>query len=97
VNARPLTPHQRREAIARRDSDDEMLTHIADSYNVSHSTISRVMIDRRFCGLGIAVRRRAEINPRHWHKHRLLLVFPSGDWHYAVINLKFWTHCQFSN
>jgi hypothetical protein len=36
-----LTPHQRREAIACRDADDETLTDIARSYNVSHSTISR--------------------------------------------------------
>jgi DNA invertase Pin-like site-specific DNA recombinase len=38
---RKLTPHQRREAIARRDSG-ELLTDIARSYNVSHSTISRL-------------------------------------------------------
>jgi DNA invertase Pin-like site-specific DNA recombinase len=37
-----LTPHQRREAIARRDGGDETLTYIARSYNVSHSTISRL-------------------------------------------------------
>ena len=37
-----LTPHQRREAIARRDGGDETLTDIARSYNVSHSTISRL-------------------------------------------------------
>jgi DNA invertase Pin-like site-specific DNA recombinase len=35
-----LTPHQRREAIARRDAGEETLTDIARSYNVSHSTIS---------------------------------------------------------
>jgi len=39
---RKLTPHQRREAIARRDTGDESLTDIARSYNVSHSTISRL-------------------------------------------------------
>jgi DNA invertase Pin-like site-specific DNA recombinase len=39
---RKLTPHQRREAIARRDNGDETLTDIAPSYNVSHSTISRL-------------------------------------------------------
>jgi len=39
---RKLTPHQRREAIARRDTGDETLTDIARSYNVSHSTISRL-------------------------------------------------------
>jgi len=36
-----LTPHQRREAIKRRDTG-EALTEIARSYNVSHSTISRL-------------------------------------------------------
>ena len=39
---RKLTPHQRREAIARRDTGNETLTDIARSYNVSHSTISRL-------------------------------------------------------
>jgi DNA invertase Pin-like site-specific DNA recombinase len=37
-----LTPHQRREVIARRDAGGETLTDIARSYNVSHSTISRL-------------------------------------------------------
>ena len=37
-----LTPHQRREAIARRDGGSETLAEIACSYNVSHSTISRL-------------------------------------------------------
>jgi DNA invertase Pin-like site-specific DNA recombinase len=36
-----LTSHQKREAIARRDAG-EVLTDIARSYNVSHSTISRL-------------------------------------------------------
>jgi DNA invertase Pin-like site-specific DNA recombinase len=36
-----LTKHQRQEAIARRDAG-EVLTEIARSYNVSHSTISRL-------------------------------------------------------
>lgn len=36
-----LTPHQRHEAIARRTAG-ELLTDIARSYNVSHSTISRL-------------------------------------------------------
>jgi DNA invertase Pin-like site-specific DNA recombinase len=36
-----LTPHQRREAVARREAG-EVLTNIARSYNVSHSTISRL-------------------------------------------------------
>jgi DNA invertase Pin-like site-specific DNA recombinase len=39
---RKLTPRQRREAIARRAAGDETLTDIARSYNVSHSTISRL-------------------------------------------------------
>jgi DNA invertase Pin-like site-specific DNA recombinase len=37
-----LTPHQRREALARRERGDETLMEIARSYNVSHSTISRL-------------------------------------------------------
>jgi hypothetical protein len=36
-----LTPHQQREAIARRRKG-ETLTDIACSYDVSHSTISRL-------------------------------------------------------
>jgi DNA invertase Pin-like site-specific DNA recombinase len=36
-----LTSHQKREAIARREAG-EVLTEIARSYNVSHSTISRL-------------------------------------------------------
>jgi IS30 family transposase len=36
-----LTVHQRREAVARRDAG-ETLTDIGRSYNVSHSTISRL-------------------------------------------------------
>ncbi len=36
-----LTGHQKREAIARREAG-EVLTDIARSYNVSHSTISRL-------------------------------------------------------
>ena len=36
-----LTPHQRREALSRR-ANGEPLTEIARSYNVSHSTISRL-------------------------------------------------------
>jgi DNA invertase Pin-like site-specific DNA recombinase len=36
-----LTPHQRREAIQRRDAD-ETTREIARSYSVSHSTISRL-------------------------------------------------------
>jgi IS30 family transposase len=36
-----LTPHQRHEAIARCDAG-ETLMNIARSYNVSHSTISRL-------------------------------------------------------
>ena len=37
-----LTPHQQKEAIKRRDVDDEPLREIALSYNVSRSTISRL-------------------------------------------------------
>jgi DNA invertase Pin-like site-specific DNA recombinase len=38
-----LTAHQRREAIARREAG-EVLTDIARSFNVSHSTISRLVV-----------------------------------------------------
>ena len=37
-----LTEHQRRGAIRRRDIDGETVREIARSYNVSHSTISRL-------------------------------------------------------
>ncbi len=37
-----LTPHQQREAIKRRDKDEETLRSIARSYNVSAATISRL-------------------------------------------------------
>src|SRR6266849_10904040 len=37
-----LTEHQKREAIRRRDRDGETVREIARSYNVSHSTISRL-------------------------------------------------------
>jgi len=37
-----LTPHQRDEAIRRRDAGEESMTEIARSYAVSHSTISRL-------------------------------------------------------
>jgi DNA invertase Pin-like site-specific DNA recombinase len=37
-----LTAHQKREAIRRRDVDGETVREIARSYNVSHSTISRL-------------------------------------------------------
>jgi DNA invertase Pin-like site-specific DNA recombinase len=36
-----LTPHQRREVLARREAS-ESLVEIGRSYNVSHSTISRL-------------------------------------------------------
>jgi DNA invertase Pin-like site-specific DNA recombinase len=43
LGCRPkLTPHQLAEAIRRRDSGRETLADIARSYNVSHSTISRL-------------------------------------------------------
>jgi DNA invertase Pin-like site-specific DNA recombinase len=38
-----LTEHQKREAIRRRDVLDEPVREIARSYNVSHSTISRLV------------------------------------------------------
>jgi DNA invertase Pin-like site-specific DNA recombinase len=38
-----LTEHQKREAIRRRDRDGEAVREIARSYNVSHSTISRLV------------------------------------------------------
>src|SRR6202035_5340597 len=37
-----LTPHQRREAVKRRDQGDESLADIGRSYNVSAATISRL-------------------------------------------------------
>lgn len=37
-----LTPHQIREAIKRRDHDGETIRDIARTFNVSHSTISRL-------------------------------------------------------
>ena len=37
-----LTEHQKREAIRRRGRDGEPMREIARSYNVSHSTISRL-------------------------------------------------------
>jgi DNA invertase Pin-like site-specific DNA recombinase len=37
-----MTPHQRREALARKERGKESQTEIARSYNVSHSTISRL-------------------------------------------------------
>lgn len=39
-----LTPHQRDEAVRRRDAGKESMTDIARSYNVSHSTISRLKL-----------------------------------------------------
>jgi IS30 family transposase len=38
-----LTPHQQREAIKRRDNR-KAIREIARSYNVSHSTISRLSL-----------------------------------------------------
>jgi DNA invertase Pin-like site-specific DNA recombinase len=37
-----LSEHQKREAIRRRDRNGEPVREIARSYNVSHSTISRL-------------------------------------------------------
>ncbi len=39
-----MTPHQRREAIERRDRGDETLADIGRSYNVSRATISRLAV-----------------------------------------------------
>ena len=39
-----LTLHQQREALARREKGEETMRQIAQSYNVSHSTISRIKI-----------------------------------------------------
>jgi IS30 family transposase len=39
-----LTERQKREAIRRRDRDDEPVREIARTYNVSHSTISRLVV-----------------------------------------------------
>jgi DNA invertase Pin-like site-specific DNA recombinase len=39
-----LTDYQKREAIRRRDRDGESVRDIARSYNVSHSTISRLSV-----------------------------------------------------
>src|SRR5258708_10319625 len=54
-----LTPHQMAEAIRRRDAG-EVLTEIARSYNVSHSTISRLPpssgIHMRSLGLKVQAR-----------------------------------------
>src|SRR6478736_1408267 len=41
-----LTPHQRREAIARRERGDETLAEIGRSYNVSGWTISRLSLNQ---------------------------------------------------
>jgi DNA invertase Pin-like site-specific DNA recombinase len=41
-----LTPHQMREAVKRRDEGEEPLREIARTYNVSHSTISRLSFAR---------------------------------------------------
>jgi hypothetical protein len=37
-----MTPHQQREALARRDDGKESLADIGRSYNVSGATISRL-------------------------------------------------------
>jgi DNA invertase Pin-like site-specific DNA recombinase len=39
---RPFKPHQRQEAIRRRDEGGETLAEIGRSYNVSGATISRL-------------------------------------------------------
>jgi len=40
--SRKLTPHQKREAIKRRDKGEETLADIGRSYNVSGWTIGRL-------------------------------------------------------
>jgi len=42
-----LTPHQKREAIRRRDAGQETFREIAASYNVSAATISRLVTSAR--------------------------------------------------
>jgi hypothetical protein len=43
ISTKPkLTDHQRREAVARRESGEETLAEIGRSYNVSGWTISRL-------------------------------------------------------
>jgi DNA invertase Pin-like site-specific DNA recombinase len=39
-----MTEHQKREAIRHRDRDGEIVREITRSYNVSHSTISRLTV-----------------------------------------------------
>ena len=43
-----LTPHQKREAIKRRDQEGETLRSIGRSYNVSAATISRLIVSSNF-------------------------------------------------
>jgi DNA invertase Pin-like site-specific DNA recombinase len=64
-----LTPHQIAEAIRRRDAG-EPLTEIARSYNVSHSTISRLPAE---AGRPTAVSR-SERNGRQPQEERLELM-----------------------
>jgi resolvase-like protein len=42
-----LTPHQQREAIKRRDTKGEPVREITRTFNVSHSMISRLRLDRK--------------------------------------------------
>ena len=59
-----LTPHQQREAVKRRDAG-ETLADIARSYNVSHSTISRLSA-KQSCRETLVQRRNASLSPyRH--------------------------------
>jgi hypothetical protein len=45
ISTKPkLTDHQRREAVARRESGEETLAEIGRSYNVSGWTISRLTV-----------------------------------------------------
>ena len=45
-----LTPHQMKKAVRRRDRGEEPLREIARSYNVSHSTISRLFLSPQWFG-----------------------------------------------
>jgi DNA invertase Pin-like site-specific DNA recombinase len=66
---RKLMPHQRREAIARRDGGGETLTDIARNYNVSHSFLG---VKNSRAGLGARSSRQASLrrsSQRHIDEH----------------------------
>jgi DNA invertase Pin-like site-specific DNA recombinase len=58
-----LTQHQLREAIKRRDEGDEPLREIARTYNVSHSTISRLRPGASNLQSMVRGRREADADP----------------------------------